>query len=155
MSISSLRKNRDGGIEGLPLQLMIMVLVATLGTAVIIGWMGSLEMPPSIGSVNAESGDIVLDMASGSEHYTESGHVRIYVTDQNGDGLAGATVVLSGCGVSVSGGGTVHGVTDNKGYIEFSNLHVSLHGSKIGFITVDVSKSGYGTDSAARIAVIA
>ena len=152
---SRLRKNKSGGIEGLPLQLMIIVLVATLGTAIIIGWMGSLETPQQIGSVNVDSGDIILDRTSGSEHYTDSGYVKIYVTDQNGDGLAGATVVLSGCGVSTQNGSTVHGVTDANGYVEFNNIHASLRGGKINFINVDVSMSGYGSNSTARIAVIA
>ena len=154
-SISKLRKNKGGGIEGLPLQLMIVILVATLGTAIIIGWMGSLEAPSHIGSVNVDSGDIILDNISGSERYTDAAYAKIYVADQNGDGLAGATVVLTGCGVTTRAGNTVHGVTDAKGYVEFNDLRVSLRGQNIGFVTVEVSKSGYGTDSTARIAVIA
>jgi hypothetical protein len=153
--MKQLRRNRGGGIEGLPLQLMIIILIATLGTAIILGWMGSLETPKSIGSVDIDSGDIVLEKTSGTERYTNSGYVRIYVTDQNGNGLAGATVVLSGCSVSTFDGRTVHGVTDSQGYIEFNNVHASLRGAKIGFINVDVSMSGYGTNSSARIAVIA
>ena len=153
--ISRLRRNKEGGIEGLPLQLMIIILVATLGTAVMIGWMGSLGTPDHIGSVDVDTGDIVLDMSSGTERYTDSGYVRIRVTDQNGNGLPGATVVLSGCGAVTASGGTIHGVTDAQGYVEFHDIHVSLRGSKIGFINVDVSMSGYGTDSTARIAVIA
>ena len=47
----ALRKNRKGGIEGLPLQLMIIIMVATLGTAIIIGWMGNIEEPHSISRV--------------------------------------------------------------------------------------------------------
>jgi hypothetical protein len=150
-----LRKNKSGGIEGLPLQLMIIILIATLGTAIIIGWMGSLETPKSIGSVDIDSGDIILEKSSGTERYTDSGRVKIRVTDQDGNGLAGATVVLNGCSVSTSDGKTVHGITDSKGYVEFSKLHVSLRGAKMGFINVDVSMSGYGSNSAARIAVIA
>jgi hypothetical protein len=150
-----LRKNMDGGIEGLPLQLMIIILIATLGTAIILGWMGSLEAPKHIGSVNIDSDDIILEKVSGTERYTDSGYVKIYVTDQNGNGLAGATVVLSGCSVSTSDGKTVHGVTDSRGYVEFNDVRASLRGAKIGFINVDVSMSGYGTNSSARIAVIA
>ena len=48
----ALRKNRKGGIEGLPLQLMIIIMVATLGTAIIIGWMGNIEEPDSISRVD-------------------------------------------------------------------------------------------------------
>ena len=153
--MSGLRKSKEGGIEGLPLQLMIIILVAALGTAVILGWMGSLETPKGIGSVNVDSADIVLNDVSGSERYTDTGYVKIYVTDQNGDGLAGATVVLSGCGVATKNGGTVHGVTDENGYVEFNDLRASLRGAKIGFINVDVSKSGYGSNSVAKVAVIA
>ena len=149
------RKDKGGGVEGLPLQLIIIILVATLGTAIILGWMSTLGTPPHIGSVNVESDDIVLEKTSGSEHYTDKGYVRIYITDQDGNGLAGATVVLSGCGVTTRDGKTVHGVTDANGYVEFKNIHASLRGAKIGFINVEVSKSGYGSDSSVRIAVIA
>jgi hypothetical protein len=155
ISLKRLRKNGSGGIEGLPLQLMIIILIATMGTAIILGWMGSLSTPPSIGSVSVDSGDIVLDQVSGTEHFTELGYVRIFVTDQSGNALPGATVVLSGCNIATSDGKTVHGVTDANGYVEFRDLHLSLRNSKIGFVNVDVSKSGYGNDGSAKIAVIA
>lgn len=41
----NLKNDRSGGIEGLPLQLMILILIATLATAIIIGWMGNIEEP--------------------------------------------------------------------------------------------------------------
>jgi len=153
-SISKLRKNRKGGIEGLPLQLMIVILVATLGTAILIGWMSSIEAPSQIGSVNVDSGNILLTKTSGTEKYTDTGNVKLYVTDQNGNPISGATVVLTGCGVVTRTGTTAYGTTDAKGCIEFSNLRVSLRDQKIGFVTAEVSKPGYGTDSSTRIAVI-
>jgi len=156
INLRKLRNDKGGGIEGLPLQLMIIILIATLGTAIILGWMGSLSTPPSIGSVNVDSGDIILEKMPGtSECYTEKGYVKIFVTDGDGNGLGGASVVLSGCNVTTADGKTVYGVTDAKGYVEFRDLHVSLRGTNVGFITADVSKSGYGNDSSARIAVIA
>ena len=155
INIKKLRNDKSGGIEGLPLQLMIIILIATLGTAIILGWMGSLSTPPSIGSVNVDSGDIILEKTSGTEYYTTSGNVKMFVTDNNGNGLGGAAVVLSGCNVTTSDGKTAYGVTDPNGYVEFHDLRVSLRGTKIGFITADVSKSGYGNDSSARITVIA
>ncbi|MCL2607292.1 MAG: carboxypeptidase-like regulatory domain-containing protein [Methanomassiliicoccaceae archaeon] len=151
-SARRLRTDKSGGIEGMPLYLMIIILTATLGTAVIIGWMGALELPDQIGSVHVDSDDIVLNSES---RYTDSGYLRVYVTDQNGNGLAGATVVLSGCSVSTSTGGTVYGTTDAHGYVEFSDMHISLHGQNLGFITIHVSKPGYGSNSATKAAVIA
>jgi len=57
--------DRDGGIEGLPLQLMIMVIVAGLGTAVLVGWMGGLTAPEAISSVNCSPNEILLSDGDG------------------------------------------------------------------------------------------
>lgn len=144
-----LRKNKKGGIEGLPLQLMIVIVVATMGTAILLGWMGSIDTPKSIGGVEVVSGDIILDGVR-----TSNGHAEIYVTDQSGNPLAGATVILSGLGVTNSNGKTAYGITDSQGYVEFKNLKITLRGSSHGFITVNVSMSDYGENNSARIAVI-
>ncbi|MDR0524015.1 MAG: hypothetical protein LBG62_06320 [Candidatus Methanoplasma sp.] len=152
--IVSLRRgiggDRAGSIEGLPLQLMIVIIIATMGTAILVGWMGSVEMPKSIGSVDVLSGEIVLDGGR-----TDSGSAEVLVCDQSGNPLRGATVVLSGLGVTGSDGRTAHSLTDSSGTARFEGLRMSLRGSEIGFITVNVSMSGYGENSAARIAVIA
>lgn len=140
--------NRRGGIEGLPLQLMIVIIVATLGTAIIMGWMGNIEGPRSIGSVEVLSGDILLRDGS-----TSTGMVDIRVTDQDGNPLEGATVVLTGLGVTDRYGKTVHGYTDAKGRVSFSGLMITMNGN-IGFITVNVSDPNHGENNATRIAVI-
>ncbi|HPR98555.1 MAG TPA: hypothetical protein PLC39_04585, partial [Methanomassiliicoccales archaeon] len=57
--------DRDGGIEGLPLQLMIMVIVAGLGTAILVGWMGGLSAPEAIASVNGSPTEILLSDGDG------------------------------------------------------------------------------------------
>lgn len=146
-----LKKDRRGGIEGLPLQLMIIILVATMGTAIIMGWMGSIEAPNTIGSVEVLSDDIELDGRS----YTTAGHVEIRVTDGKGDPLRGATVVLSGLGVCDKNGKTAYGTTDSQGYAVFDNLRITMRGAAVGFMTVSVSMSDYGEHNSARIAVIA
>lgn len=148
--LMKLRKNRKGGIEGLPLQLMIVILVATMGTAILVGWMGNIETPKSIGDVEVVSGDIVMNGPR-----TTDGHIEIYVTDQNGNPLAGATVILSGLGVTDNTGKTAHAVTDSEGRAEFNNLKISLRGANHGFINVKVSMSDYGENNSARVAVIA
>ena len=147
--LNGLRKNKKGGIEGLPLQLMIIVIVAALGTAVIIGWMGSIDTPKNIGEITVESGNIDLNE-------TPSGDitVKITVTDQDGNPLEGALVSLSGCGIRTSGGGQVYGNTDRNGMVEFNDLTVTA-GSGIRHVGVSVSKSDYGEKNNIKIAVIA
>jgi hypothetical protein len=147
--------DRNGGIEGLPLQLMIMVLVAGLGTAILVGWMGGLTTPEAIASVNGSPSEIMLSDGDGDGTF-ESDDVRltIYVRDQDGDAVAGASVVLDGCNVRNSDGSAVYGSTDAEGKVTFDGLSVSQYGQGIGFITVTVAKGGMGTDSSLQIPVI-
>jgi len=144
-----LNRNKRGSIEGLPLQLMIVIIIATLGTAILIGWMGSIDTPKSIGTVDVVSGDIVLEGTS-----TTNGVIVVYVADQNGNPLSGATVVLSGLGVMDKNGKTAYLNTDSMGYASFDGLHINLRGAGVGFITVNVSMSDYGENNTARVAVI-
>jgi len=147
--MKKLNRNKKGSIEGLPLQLMIMIIIATMGTAILIGWMGNIDTPKHIGGVEVVSGDIVLNGNS-----TTSGYVEVYVTDQNGNPLSGATVVLSGLGVADKNGKTAYANTDSMGYAKFDNLKISLRNSEIGFITVNVSMPEYGENNSTRVAVI-
>lgn len=148
--INKLKRNKKGSIEGLPLQLMIMIIIATMGTAILVGWMGNIDSPKYIGNVEIVSGDVVLDGTS-----TSDGMIEIFVSDQNGDPLSGATVVLSGLGVSDRNGKTAYCTTDSDGYATFTDLKITLRGSDIGFISVNVSMSEYGENNSARVAVIA
>ena len=143
------RMNRKGSIEGLPLQLMIMIIIATMGTAILVGWMGNIDSPKYIGSVEVISGDLVLDGTT-----TTNGTIEVLVSDQNGDPLSGATVILSGLGVSDRNGRTAYLNTDNNGYARFNGLNVNLRGSDIGIITVNVSMPEYGENNNTRVAVI-
>ena len=152
----ALRKNRKGGIEGLPLQLMLVIIIATLGTAVIVGWMGNIEEPHSIGEVRVDSGEIVMSpVYSGTTGYQRvSENIVISVFDQSGNPLEGATVVLSGLGIQDLYGRTVHGVTGDDGTVTFTGTTLKMSGT-IGYIGVNVSKAGYGEDSSCRITVVA
>ena len=142
-------KNRRGGIEGLPLQLIIVMLIATMGTAIILGWMGNIEGPKFIEDVDVTSGEIIL--VNGS---TLNGNVSIMVTDQDGNPIEGATVVLTGLGVTDRIGKTPHGTTDSKGCANIIGLKITMKNSAVGFITVNVSASGYGENNTARVTVI-
>ena len=158
----ALRKNKKGGIEGLPLQLMIIIMIATLGTAIMVGWMGNIEEPHSIGKVMVDSGEIDLTRSStvngaygnaGSVYYSNE-EVIISVFDQSGNPLPDATVVLTGLGVSDANGKTVHGTTNDDGLVVLKNFKLRMTGH-VGYIGVEVSKPGYGENSSCKITVVA
>ncbi|OPY31144.1 MAG: hypothetical protein A4E32_02129 [Methanomassiliicoccales archaeon PtaU1.Bin124] len=149
------RNDRNGGIEGLPLQLMILVLIAGVGTAVMMGWMTNLKAPASINSVVAEPGEIVLTDSDSNGIYSEDGiDIKIHVLDQTGSGVEGAMVVLDGCNIVTEDGTTAYAKTDSTGTATFTGLSATYAGGNLGFITVKVSKGGAGTDSSYSIPVV-
>ncbi len=149
------KKDRNGGIEGLPLQLMIMVLIAGIGSAVLLGWMGNLNAPDSIGSVTSSPAELVAKDGN-EDGVFEASNVDLTITvyDGKGDPVAGATVILEGCGVARMDGTRPYGTTDTNGHLVLNDLRISQTGKAIGFITVTVTKSGYGTDTSLSIPVI-
>ncbi len=144
-----LSENRSGGIEGLPLQLIIVILIATLGTTVILGWMDNIETPQSIGEVQVLSRDIVLTNGE-----TICGDVEVRILDGEGNYIEGASVVITGLGVKNSLGKTPHVETDDEGIASFTDLIITMKGSPIGYLTLNVSAHGYGENNTTRIAVI-
>lgn len=145
----------SGGIEGLPLQLLIMVVIAGLGLTVIMGWMNSIAAPHAIGEIVVTPGEILVHDPDGDGIYTASGIlISITVSDQSGDRLEGVTVMLQGANVMTSKGEVVRGVTNSRGQVAFSDLKVEQFGSGLTTITVTVAKGDYGIDASYEIPVI-
>lgn len=145
----------DAGIEGLPLQLLIMVVIAGLGLTIIMGWMNSIAAPHSIGDILVTPGEIVVHDPDGDGIFTATGLlVTVTVTDQSGDRLGGATVMLQGANVMTSKGEVVRGVTNSRGQVAFPDLKVEQFGSRLTTITVTVAKGDYGIDTSYEIPVI-
>jgi len=150
-----LRNDCSGGIEGLPLQLLIMVVVAGLGLTIIMGWMNSIAAPHSIGEIYVSPSEILVYDEDKDGLYTKSGIVMtITVTDQSGDRLEGATVMLDGANIKTKEGGPVRGVTDSHGQVVLTGLSVESFGTRLTTITVTVAKGDYGIDSNFEIPVI-
>ncbi len=151
----SLSEDRSGGIEGLPLQLLIMVVVAGLGLTIIMGWMNSIAAPHSIGEILVTPSEVLVYDDDGDGLYTRDGLLMtVTVTDEAGERLEGATVLLEGANVKTRDGGAVRGTTDSHGQVVFEGLSVEHFGAKLTTITVTVAKGDYGIDSSYEIPVI-
>jgi len=147
--------DRNGGIEGLPLQLLIVVLVAGIGSAVILGWMGGLEAPRAIGSVHSSANEIVLVDDDGDGIFSLDGiDLCITVLDQDGDPISGASVVLDGAGVTSSEGKRPHVTTDDQGKARFEGLCAGRAGASMGFVTITVAKSGISATKSISVPVV-
>jgi hypothetical protein len=134
---------------------MIMVLIAGVGSAILVGWMSGLEAPRSIGSVRATPAEIIVEDANRDGIFDKANFdVTITVLDQKGDGISGASVVLEGANLR-KGTAVAHGTTDTGGRVLISGLSCSLSGDRVGYIRVTVSGAGFGTDGTLSIPVIA
>ncbi len=153
--ITRMKRDENAGIEGLPLQLLIMVVIAGLGLTIIMGWMNSISAPHSIGEVFVNPSEISVYDDDGDGLYTRDGlMLTITVTDQSGDRLPGATVVLEGANVRMKDGAQARGVTDERGQVTMVDLSVEQFSSGLTTITVTVAKGDYGIDSSYEIPVI-
>lgn len=100
-----LKEDRLGGIEGLPMELLIILVVASVGIALIIGWMGNLDdnVPLSYGDVSSDVTMITVTdngyVLNGGTEVLKEFPVDITVTDSAGDGIRDAVVKLSGLGI--------------------------------------------------------
>ncbi|HIJ16936.1 MAG TPA: hypothetical protein HA364_04065 [Thermoplasmata archaeon] len=150
-----MNEDEDAGIEGLPLQLLIMVVVAGLGLTIVMGWMNSISTPKSIGEVFVTPGEILVYDDDSDGLYTRDGlTISVIVTDQGGDRLQGATVILEGANVRTASGDPVRGVTNDNGQVVFIDVCVEQFGSGLSTITVTVAKGDYGIDSTYEIPVV-
>ena len=131
-----LKKDKKGALEGLPLYLIILVVIAGVGTAVLVGWMMSAQ--------STELDSIELDRNTLT---TSQRTVSVTAYDQNGNTLEGVTVTLEGCGVIEAG------TTDSNGVAQFSNLSLNLPSGQ-NFGTIDVTARYTGSITTTRNAVI-
>lgn len=140
MNDRDLRRDIRGGIEGLPLQLMIVILVATMGTAIIVGWMGNIDAPHSIGDVE------VSDSYVEAENGIISGFT-VEVRDQDGEYLENAVVVFPNNYVTMTteeGSEPATAMTGPNGKAVFGDLAVDSNGTELLTLDILVYKSGYG-----------
>jgi len=135
------KMNKKGALEGLPLYMIILVVIAGIGTAVIGGWMMSAQTT-ELGSMNVEDHqNSEVSQLKLSDFETKSIYVSTY--DQQGDTLEGVTVYLEGCGAGDIDDPVQQ--TDENGEASFrlqsSDLHVPS-GDNFGTITITAEYTG-------------
>ncbi|MGC8912383.1 MAG: hypothetical protein ACP5LE_00405 [Thermoplasmata archaeon] len=112
------RGNKRGSLQGLPLFLIVLVIVAAVGIAILIGWMYMVKKP--------ELDHITID----NTDLTVGNTVTVTVTayDVNGKVLEGVEIHLEGCGIDQKK------LTDKNGRAQFDvtpTLPMNVHTREI------------------------
>lgn len=150
-----LRTDRFGGIEGMPLQLLIMVIVAGVALAIILGWVLSLPPPSVIRTVSLSHGSVPipsspLDLVAKKSVNTFT--VTVYGAD--GAPVTGAVVTLEGALTAGRLSRADGDDTKDDGMVSFSNLEFRLPpGASTGVVRVSVFKAGFTAPSPLEILV--
>lgn len=140
-----LATNKVGALEGLPLQLLIVVIIAVVAIGIIMAWLGNIGEPPK--SVKSIAVDIAgVDYIDLSKYTTKNPTINITVYDQSNNKLDGALVTLDSCGYNQKTIATGSG-TNKKGTATFKDKVELPPGINTGEITVTVKKSGYTSKS--------
>jgi len=114
----SMSEARKGALQGLPLFLIVLVIVAAVGIAILIGWMYMVKKP-ELNNISIE----VTDMTIGNTY-----DFNITAYDTNGKTLEGVEIHLEGCGVDTKK------LTDKNGQAQFSvtpELPTNVHTGEI------------------------
>ena len=162
MYLDKLKTDRKGSVEGIPLQFMIMMIVAVAAVGILGGWMANISTPQSISDVEVASG------VASCESDGSLSDIVILVRDQDGNPLEGGTVILEGLGIQMfvdtDGNGTIdEGETEKTkavlqtgedGKADFTGLSITPPKGGFGSITVNVMKSGYGEFNSTEIVVV-
>ena len=138
-----IHRDNHGGLEGMPLQLLIIVVIAVMALGMIMYWMSSVNEPPksieTIGiDIDGQGEDI--DLSKGTPR-----DITISVYDSEMKKIEGAIVILDGCGYDQVTMKTGSEGTDS-GTATFDGSKVELPpGINTGEIKVTVKKANYPT----------
>ncbi|MEM3342511.1 MAG: hypothetical protein QW728_07450 [Thermoplasmata archaeon] len=150
MQSKVLHINRDtrGSIEGLPLHLLILIVIAAVGLAIIIAWFATTDDLDEIGNVYAVMGTKIIKaiQVAGTNYPNEEGRfemdaLEIRVNDKDENALPGAMVTIEGCNLR----GSLP--TNEDGGAKFGSTEVLICvlsiGQQEGKVTVSATKTGY------------
>jgi hypothetical protein len=126
--ILSLRGNRRGSIEGLPLYFLVSAVVVAVAMSALLSMMGGMQ-GQTLGSVDCDRDMVQVAGARATVP------VNVTVMDTNGRPIEGATVTIEGLGVSMAK------KTDTSGTARF-NAAVDLGNANFGELHVEASFAG-------------
>lgn len=150
-----MRTDRHGGIEGMPLQLMIMVIIAGVSLAIILGWVLALPGPAVIKTVGLSHGTVGISSAP-IDTVAKKTVTTFTVTalDSKNQPIPNILVTLEG---SITLGRLAKADGDDTsvdGSVTFTSLEFRLPvGVASGSVRVSVQKSGFTSPSPVEVLV--
>lgn len=121
------RDDRNGAVEGLPLQLIIMVAIAAIVIVIILGWLAPWQSKVDLNSITV-SPQTAVDGNTTT--------LTITAWDTKDNHLEGVVIQATGCNI-----GTLVGTTDANGVVTFT-VTPDIPNGQTGQITIKGTYTG-------------
>jgi hypothetical protein len=135
----------EKGVEGLPVRLIVVLVVGIIALSAMVAAVNVFKPPrtltATVTEVSGKDGNLLQISSSGEGMVQKNWTCYVNVTDENGNPVSGASVILYGLG------GAGSGVTNTKGvaYIKNTN-NIRLNANQnSGYMTLEVSAPGFNT----------
>lgn len=127
-----IRLDDRGALEGMPLQLIIMVVIAGVAISIVIAWL-TIFTAPDLAKIELYSAEPVTDPIRITENTTS---ITIKAWDTKGNPLESVSVKMSGANLIVAG------MTAADGTFTARDLDIDIGTSDFGTIHVEAEFSG-------------
>ncbi len=127
-----IRLDDRGALEGMPLQLIIMVVIAGIAISIIIAWL-TIFTAPDLSKIEVYSAEPEADPIRITENTTS---ITIKAWDTKGNPLEGVSIKMSGANLIIAG------MTGADGTFTARSLDIDIGTSDFGTIRVEAEFSG-------------
>jgi hypothetical protein len=127
-----IRLDERGALEGMPLQLIIMVVIAGIAISIVIAWL-TIFTAPDLAKIELHSATPSSDPIRITENTTA---ITIKAWDTKGNPLESVSIKISGSNVIVAG------LTGSDGTFAAEGLDIDIGSSDFGTIHVEAEFSG-------------
>lgn len=128
----SIRLDERGALEGMPLQLIIMVVIAGIAISIVIAWL-TIFTAPDLAKMELISSTPSTDPVRITENTTA---ITIKAWDTKGNPLESVSIKMSGSNIIVAG------LTGSDGTFTASGLNIDIGSADFGTIYVEAEFSG-------------
>jgi hypothetical protein len=136
-------KNDERGVEGLPVRLIVVLVVGVIALSAMVAAVNSFKpqrtLTAAVAEVSSKDGNLLQISSAGEGSVTKTWTCYVNVTDDRGDPVSGASVIVHGLG------GAGSGVTNTKGvaYISKTNDIRLNPNQNSGYMTLEVNAPGF------------
>lgn len=131
------------GVEGLPVRLIVVLVVGMIALSAMVAAVNSFKPPrtltAAVTEVSSKDGNLLQISSAGEGAVEKTWTCYVNVTDDKGDPVSGASVILHGLG------GAGSGMTNTKGvaYIKNTNDIRLNPNQNSGYMTLEVNAPGF------------